>query len=199
MKLYIKSAKELTDSEIQKNFDFNNRQTQVGSKLKTYRGSPIQRSRQYGVGKEIGGDIYFHKDYADDIINTWIWEGAKAALEHKYPYFEYNCIRYSPDTGEISFQEVPDFDTSREPVVGDYITVLYDPETDTAEFKKPGHSNYIFHHKWAWVENDYTGFDVADSWNWSKRWLSTLKEKSDGNGIGRWNAQLDRYHLPHDR
>lgn len=52
--------------------------------------------------------------------------------------------------------------------------------------------------KWLWVKNDYTGFDVRESWEWSRKWFSTLKETSDGNGIQRWNAQLDRYDLPHD-
>ena len=57
MKLYIRSA--LTPQE------YNDRQSELGSTLKTYKGSAIKRSNKYGVGKEIGGDIYFQKDYAD--------------------------------------------------------------------------------------------------------------------------------------
>jgi hypothetical protein len=114
-------------------------------------------------------------------------------LSEEYPDYEYNCIRYSPKTGDVSFQESPDFDTAREPKVGDYITVKPDGTIKT------GHSEYIFHHKWLWVLNDYSGFDVAESWDWSRQWLNTLQETSDGNGIGRWNAQLQRYGLPLDR
>lgn len=184
MKRYIRAA--LTPQE------YNNKQTEVGSTLKTYKGSPIKRSTKYGVGKEIGGDIYLHKDYANMVVPIDILVSAEQALHDNYPNFEYNCIRYSPKTEAVSFQEAPDFDTAREPKVGDYITVFPDGAIKT------GHSEYIFHHKWLWVQNDYTGFDVAEAWDWSREWLNTLQETSDGNGIGRWNNQLQRYGLPLD-
>ena len=186
MKRYIRSVTSLVE--------YNNRQTEVGSPLKTYKGSVIKRSSKYGVGKEIGGDIYFHKLYAELIVPSDILEPALRTLRSEYPYpeFTYNCMRYSPKTGAISFQEAPDFDTAREPIVGDYITVFPDGSIKT------GHSNYIWHHKWIWVQNDYPGFDVAESWEWSRQWLNTLQETSDGNGIGRWNAQLNRCGLPLD-
>ena len=184
MKRYIRSA--ITPEE------YNNRQSEVGSTLKTYKGSAIKRSSKYGVGKEIGGDIYFHKDYAEDIVPEDILTAAERVLEEEFPGFEYNCMRYSPKTGAISFQESPDFDTAREPIVGDYVTVFPDGTVKT------GHSNYIWHHKWLFVKNDYPNFNVVDSWEWSREWLNTLQETSDGNGIGRWNAQLERYGLPLD-
>ena len=182
MKRYIRSV--TTPQE------YNDRQTAPGLTLKTYKGSPIKRSSRYGVGKEIGGDIYFHKMYAPEVIPQDILSNARQILEQEYPGFEYNCMRYSPKTGAVSFQECPDFDTAREPVVGDYINVFPDGTVKT------GHSNYIFHHRWLWVRDDYTGFDVPEAWEWSRQWLNTLQETSDGNGIGRWNAQLERYGLP---
>ena len=173
--------------------EYNQKQTAVGSPLKTLKGSRISRSSRYGVGKEIGGDIYFHRSYAREILPEDVWYHAIEALKIEYPdfYNSYNCIRYSPKTQKVSFQEVPDFDTAREPVVGDYVTV----DTNTGKIST-GHSNYIFHHKWLWVKNNYDGFNVSDSWNWSKQWLSVLTEPSDGNGKGRWNAQLNRFNLP---
>ena len=192
MKRYIHSS-----NTLNKNFQFNQNQTQVGSKLKTYKGSVIQRSPKYGVGKEIGGKVYVHKDYMDYVVPETVLKSTQRALKSEYPDFEYNCIKYDPLKFRISFQQVPDFDTSREPKVGDYILVEYHPSG--SEVVKTGHSNYIYHHKWNWVLDDYPGFDVRKSWEWSKRWLSTLQEPSDGNGISRWNSQLDAYHLPHDR
>ena len=165
-----------------------NQHPSVGQTLKTYKGSPIKRSK-YGVGKEIGGSIYVHSSYARDIVPIDELEYAEMQLQMLYPYFQYNCIRYDLKTKSISFQEAPDFDTAREPVVGDYITVFPDGTIKT------GHSNYIFHHKWLWVKDDYNGFNVAESRNWSKKWLCTLQETSDGNGIDRWKAQLSRYNL----
>ena len=177
----------------QKHFDYNQKQETVGSTLKTLKGSAIKRSTKYGVGKEIGGEIYFHKEYAEDILPAEVLSQAERLLEENHPGFEYNCLKYNPKTGVVAFQEAPDFDTAREPVVGDYVSV----NTDTGVVKT-GHSNYIWHHKWNWVKNDYSGFDVEESWNWSKEWLSTLTEVSDGNGIERWNAQLDKFGLPKD-
>ena len=181
------------NAEQQKHFDYNQKQTTVGSTLKTLKGSTIKRSTKYGVGKEIGGEIYFHKNYAEDIMPSEVLSQAERLLEENHPGFEYNCLKYNPKTGVVAFQEAPDFDTAREPIVGDYVSV----NTNTGE-TKTGHSNYIWHHKWNWVKNDYNGFDVEESWEWSKKWLSTLTEVSDGNGIGRWENQLDRFNLPHD-
>ena len=177
----------------QKHFDYNQKQSTVGSTLKTLKGSAIKRSAKYGVGKEIGGEIYFHKDYAEDIVPSEVLSQAEHLLEENHSGFEYNCLKYNPKTGVVAFQEAPDFDSAREPVVGDYVSV----NTNTGAVKT-GHSNYIWHHKWNWVKNDYSGFDVEESWNWSKQWLSTLTEVSDGNGIERWNTQLDKFGLPKD-
>lgn len=173
------------------NVEYNNSKDVVGSPLKTYSGSTIKRSK-YGVGKEIGGDIYVHKDYAEDVMGKDVYRNALFTLDRFYPGFQFNCVRWSPKTGDISFQEAPDFDSAREPIVGKYVTVK---EDGTTRF---GKSNYIWHHKWLWVTNDYTGFDVAESWNWSRKWLNSLTETSDGNGIQRWNAQLQKYNLPLD-
>lgn len=188
-----------------KNYEYNQKQNTVGDTLKTLGGSDIKRSK-YGVGKDIGGRIYMHRDYADSVIPEDVYESAKQALAEAYPDFDYNCVEWSEKDGVVRFDEAPGFDTEREPIVGDYVTVNPDGTT------KKGHTDYIWHHKWLWVKDDYKGFNVSDSWNWSKRWLSTIsgktydvngkeyndRGKSDGNGIGRWNAQLDAYGLPRD-
>ena len=171
-------------------YTYNQSQTEIGHTLKTLKGSRIGRSK-YGVGKSIGGSIYVYKDYADLIVPDEILNNAEDVAEEIG--FQYNCIRYDVKTQSVSFQECPDFDTAREPMVGDYLTVNKDGSY------KMGHSNYIFHHKWLWVKNDYNGFDVGESWEWSRKWLSILQEPSDGNGINRWNAQLRRYDLPLDQ
>lgn len=191
MKIQIYSSE-----EINKNWEYNNNQTTVGSPLKTYKGSRISRSTKYGVGKLMGDDLYFHKQYADEIIPEDILTKAIQCLVECYPTFQYNCIKYNTKQHRIAFQEVPDFDSAREPVVGDWVAIQ--PLEDGTFKIQSGHSNYIFHHKYLWVKNDYAGFDVRESWEWSKTWLNRLKETSDGNGINRWNAQLEKYGLPID-
>ena len=158
---------------------------------KTLKGSPIKRSK-YGVGKLIGGQIYLHKDYALDVIPKDVWEKALKVLADTNSDFEYNCVMYDAKTGNVRFDEAPDFDTAREPVVGNTLTVKPDGTT------KAGYSKYIWHHKWIWVKNDYQGFDVNESKAWSQKWLGILTETADGNGIERWNTQLDRFGLEHD-
>lgn len=158
---------------------------------KTLKGSVVKRSK-YGVGKQMGSQVYLHKDYVSDVIPKKVWENALKVLSDADSDFEYNCVMYDTKTGNVRFDEAPDFDESREPIVGDTITVKPDGTV------KRGHSNYIWHHKWLWVKNDYQGFDVNQSKAWSNKWLGTLTETADGNGIERWNAQLDRFNLEHD-
>ena len=158
---------------------------------KTLKGSVVKRSK-YGVGKQMGSQVYLHKDYVSDVIPKKVWENALKVLSDADSDFEYNCVMYDTKTGNVRFDEAPDFDESREPIVGDTITVKPDGTV------KRGHSNYIWHHKWLWVKNDYQGFDVNQSKAWSNKWLGTLTETADGNGIERWNTQLDRFNLEHD-
>lgn len=158
---------------------------------KTLKGSVVKRSK-YGVGKQMGSQVYLHKDYVSDVIPKKVWENALKVLDDADSGFEYNCVMYDTKTGNVRFDEAPDFDEAREPIVGDTITVKPDGTV------KRGHSNYIWHHKWLWVKNDYQGFDVNQSKAWSNKWLGTLTETADGNGIERWNAQLDRFNLEHD-
>lgn len=170
--------------------EYNQNQTQVGSPLKTLKGSVTKRSK-YGVGKQMGSSIYLHRSYHSDVVPDKDYNRAVEILENAgYDEEDFNCIRWDFKADCISFQEAPDFDTAREPRVGDYVTVNY----TTGQIKK-GHSDYIWHSKFLWVKNDYQGFDVGESWEWSKTWMSTLTETADGNGIGRWKAQLARFGL----
>lgn len=196
------SDRNLTDAQ-KKNYDYNQSRTAVGSSLKTLAGSTIKRYRD-NVGKEVGGQVYFHKNYAEEIIPYEMYQKALTILDANHPDFEFNTLMYDKKKGTIRFDEAPDFDTAREPIAGNYVTVNVDDETTSN-----GYSDYIWHHKWEWVKNDYSGFDVAESWNWSKRWLSVLRATEDkvsnrgiangsGHGTKNWNAQLEYFGLPID-
>lgn len=128
--------------------------------LKTEKGSAIKRSPKYGVGKQIGGALYVHSSYEDVLpdISTF-----KKTLQEKHPQFKFNIIKYSPNS--VSFLYSPDFDTANEPAITDYVTVKEDGNT------KQGKSNTIYHHKWLFVKDDYSGFDVNEAFNRSKDWL----------------------------
>lgn len=169
--------------------EFNESQTEVCSLLRTLKGSVVRRSK-LGVGKEIGGKLYFHKNYVcPEILN-------KQALKMYTKYrdecpFEFNLIRYNLDNGDVSLVECPDFDTAREPVVGRYFTISY---SDLTVLKSIPYTQ-IFHHKWLFVKDDYTGFDLKESWEWSKKWLSVLTEPADGSSLQNWQSQLAKFNL----
>ena len=108
--------------------------------------------------------------------------------------FSYNCIMYDtkkPDV--VRFDEAPDFDTAREPITGEYLTV----DTATGEAtKSKSPSLQIWHNKWMWVKDDYKGFDVNEAYEWSKTWNQEI-----GNPDGwsyKWDYLLDQAGLPKD-
>lgn len=141
-----------------------------------------QRSSKYGVGKEIGGKIYLHKQYACKVVSVDI---LCAAIQLLPTDFIYNCLmvdRKRPYV--IRFDEAPDFDTAREPHPGDMIEV----NLDTKEIRHT-HSDFIWHHKWMWVEDDYRGFDVQESYEWSRRWTQHITHPSGSRRV--WETQIE--------
>ncbi len=129
------------------------------SSIFTEKGTPIRRSR-LGVGKDMGGSIYLHKMYADALPD----QGGLKKAQDSIGDFSYNVIKASKD-GAYTFFDSVDFDYSDEPTGGDYVRVS--PEGAI----KHGYSNKIWHHKWLWVKDDYTGFDVEASKARSAAWL----------------------------
>ena len=129
--------------------------------VKTKKGSVIKRSK-YGVGKLIGGSLYLHRNY----VNSLPGDMQKNILdaESNIEGFEYNTLKINLTDGSITFINSRDFDTAAEPTVGQYKTVKGDRVKD-------GKSNSIWHHKWLWVKNDYSGFDVMDSFERSRKYL----------------------------
>jgi hypothetical protein len=129
--------------------------------LKTLNGSAIKRSK-LGVGKDIGGEIYLHKDYEQLIPDQEALKKAKQVLKASYPDFTYNTLKFSKI--KFTFFSSPDFDTADEPTAGSYVTVI----GDTA---KAGKTASIWHHKWLWVQDTYQGFDVEAAYKRSAKWL----------------------------
>lgn len=139
-----------------------------------------QRCKKFGVGKEIGGKIYVHKNYCIKIIDPDIFLMAVNAL----PYgFIFNCVMIDLREERIRFDEAPDFDMAREPHPGHYIEI----DLKTMEIRY-GYSDYIWHHKWMWVEDDYKGFNVEDSYEWSLTWTKLITHPSGSRRV--WLKQI---------
>ena len=155
--------------------------------LKTARGSTIRRYKG-NVGKRVGDQLYVHKKYANEVIPNDVLKKAALVLKQKLPTFRFNSIMWDMKSNIIRFDEAPDFDTAREPHVGKYVWVL---PNDTV---REGHSNSIWHHKWLWVKDDYNGFDVEKSKEWSSIWVSKVPEIAKGTDAS-FEAQLKKYGL----
>ncbi len=160
----------------------------IETALKTQKGSPIKRSN-WGVGKQIGGFVYLHRDYINLIPEDKYKEVTDAyntVVDVTGAAPEFNVIKVGKNKSVITFINSPDFDTSPEPTVGEYINVNLD--TDNV---RPGRSNSIWHHKWLWVQDDYSGFDVQESIERSKQWLGM--DDIDFKRIGNrdfWNREV---------
>lgn len=153
--------------------------TQMGQKLrvreviKSLKGTTIRRY-QNNVGKQVGPQLYVHRKYAAEVIPHPTLKYAAEVLKTTKPEFRFNSVMWNRDTNEVRFDEAPDFDAAREPHVGKFVAVS--PNGTTRE----GQSNNIWHHKWLWVKDDYRGFDVDKSKEWSTLWLSKLGQVAKG-------------------
>jgi len=135
-----------------------------------------ERNKKTGVGKRMGSQIFIEKSYADKVSKSI--PPIMTKLKTKYPNFEFKVIRYNTKTGEIRFIEAPDFDTSPEPIVGKGIT--YNPVTK--EFKESNlGSSTVYHHKWLFVDDNYTGFDVSEAMNRTIEWTTALNKYNQQN------------------
>lgn len=157
--------------------------------LRTKQGSAIRRY-QGNVGKQVGNSVYVHKLYADEVIPAAILQKAETIMTRAKPEFSYNTIMVDARRKIVRFDEAPDFDSASEPHVGDYVIVSLDGTAPPRE----GHSDSIWHHKWLWVKDDYTGFDVDKSKEWSRMWLAKLDEPAKGTDLS-WQSQLRRIGL----
>lgn len=144
-----------------------------------------QKRSKYGVGKMMEPFLYVHKDYVPEQF-TELVKKLKSYLPED---FEYTAVKIDTKTlGSISFIYSPDFDTADEPTVGTSYKVTSDGKVTVS--KAPA-DPLIWHHKWEWVPDSYTGFDVEASKQRSVDWKSKLGVNKDiSNRIGRlsyWN------------
>ena len=167
--------------------------------LKTLNGSRIWYSK-FGVGKQVGSKIYFHKSVWDKIVPKEVWDKAQQVMESidteqklwkmGWIEWEYETACYDLKNPEVlRLDGCPGFNLQREPVVGWMMFV--DTKNDCVRFK---YNQQIYHHKWLWVDPSYQGFDVRVSYEWSKRWLSKLSEVASGYSH-KWIEQLKKYNL----
>lgn len=136
----------------------------------------VATSKKYGVpqrykndvGKMIGGELYVHYS-ANDVLPQQDLIAAEGMLPEG---FEYEVIKYNAKDGSFSFISSPDWNTSDEPIVGDAYKVKKNGEVTVTKQKA---DPQIYHHKWNFVRDDYSGFDVEKSVQRSIDWYRDAK------------------------
>ena len=161
--------------------------------FKNPKGTSFARgNNSYPVGKVVGNQVYFHKNYVGDMPEN-VQELYRKASADLPEGFKFNSLMYeSAKKGKparIRFDEAPNFDTAREPITGKHWSYMSDGKTASGESKN------VWHHKWQWVGDDYKGFNVDDSYGWSKQWTERLN-KSPQSSPEKWDLELIEHGLP---
>lgn len=123
--------------------------------------------------KKIGGAIYIHKSNIEALSQeqfNLVSERLVQLEKTTFPYLSYEIIKIKGDT--VSFIECEGWDELREPIVGDSYNVK--PDGSVKIIKKREKNPQIYHHKWMFVSEDYTGFDIEKEKAWSKKWQSIV-------------------------
>lgn len=117
--------------------------------------------------KKIGYEIYFHKMYIDKYIG-----GDIARLIKEKIVDTVDIIKYNTKTNDFSLITCKDFNGEREPSIirSESFSII----ANIVEFNSL--RNYkeencpVYHHKHMMVEEDYNGFDLEQSREWSSIW-----------------------------
>jgi len=148
----------------------------------------INLKRHNPVGKKMGSKVWAHIQYIEDIVPEHKLKTVFNSMDFRSVDFPLSLFRYDLKTDEISFIECSDFNTKSEPTIGRIYT-FSDPQTHLSNglnIKKPEKNPFIYHHKWMFVKDDYSGFDVNKSKKRSLLWKNILGvNKSISNKIGR--------------
>lgn len=154
-------------------------------------------------GKRIGSDLYI---YSECLPYGYYEKYRRGLFEigKKYGSDEMeknHVIRFNTkNENDISIMEVRNFDTDREPIIGNSYKVNL--SSGEIKFTKEKNNPYIYHHKWMFVSDNYKGFNVEESKRWSVKWKKALPQgRKTTSSIGylkQWNNFLNEYGLEID-
>ena len=74
--------------------------------IKTIKGTKLTRDKNYKIGKRVGNDIYFHKDYINEFNFTNEIRKKIALIPINY---NFNIIRFNLKNRDASFINSPNF------------------------------------------------------------------------------------------
>lgn len=119
-------------------------------------------------GKKVGPHIYIHKSAISHLSPT-----AFAIVTDRERFigdWDYDIIKIDIINNSVSFIQVHQWDELDEPITGDSLIVY--PDGNMKLHKMSKNDPLIYHHKWTFVGDDYTGFDPQESFERSERWIT---------------------------
>jgi len=147
-------------------------------------------------GKRVGSCVYVHRQYESQVIPEDVLENAKKLMKWEDINHNlspcYDCVKWNKKTGAITFQwSNYTFDKWDEPEVGKCILV----KDNTIRTLPRPKEQQIWHHKWMWVADDYTGFNVEESKARSRLWepYVTKEEKRKIGYKSFWDSIKKRW------
>lgn len=144
--------------------------------------------------RKIETAVYVHKSAIDQLRLEYP-DAYKYAQTLSLKGIEYDVVKWDFGRRFITFIMCPDWDTAREPLVGDALRV----DVTNLEVKRLRSRGQVYHHKHEFVNADYSGFDIEESKAWSTKWQSILPPtKQIKNRISYkkdWLALLKEYGL----
>lgn len=150
--------------------------------------------------KRIGNTVYAHKSNLDELkkdIGDKIFNQIKECLIYLPKDFMFDVIKLDKKSNKVSFISSPDWDISREPLVGDsYCINLSDENKSLKLIKSKGQ---IYHHKWMFVSDTYSAFNLEEAKAWSAKWTEVFpKDRLIKSRIGYkkyWEEYLILFNL----
>jgi len=151
-------------------------------KISTKRGGKLA-GHNYQIGKIMAGKIFIHVNYQDTLPKTAL--DLKKEMDQMIPKdFEYRTLSWDPTAKIMALIETPDFDSAHEPIKGRTFTLK------DGELKETAYDYRVFHHKWQWVADSWSGFDVEEAFARSQIIAEKLDETPRGNSRKDWEKQL---------
>jgi len=168
----------------------------------------LQRDTRFGVGKRMGPNVYFHRQYVGDVIKKnpahfkFFQDLVQAHKERKAEelgyqqaafnsknFLDFNIIKYNVQTGDISLINSFDFDIRPEPLVYYVETYKFGDLQPTRVTTYKADNAPIYHHKWLFVKDSYSDFDASESMNRSLEWTEAIKQVTDPAKMSRIGSQ----------
>ena len=156
--------------------------------------------------KKIGGCVYMHismRTKVDEKIKNMIADAERVFRKviGMKDFMEVEIVKVDVKNNKVSFIKSPDWDTAREPLVGDAYMIDLNENAPLRKrtVKITKSKGQIYHHKWMFVADDYQGFNIEESKKWSEKWQSVIPaERGIKSRIGYkkyWDEYLKEYGL----